>query len=196
MIKNGDPNQVSLIKKTLSDLETSVTDSIEVIEINNDLNHYRSEKLFGRYAAAHCEYMIINRKTKICIRSRYISKETLYHEAGHAFHQRHEPSIKNKWLLVSNFRYRIFYDCDNDDGEKFPHSGILTRYGATDWEEDFAEWFQAIYATKDSPLDKIPDSQDERYTNKLKIIFDQGAINKKIYEETLVRILKNKKSPK
>lgn len=152
------------------------------------VHHSRIEcsKKYGDYNDAHCH----SHGGCVCCRATGVDEGTIIHETGHALKRLISIEQKIRWRRIASSnaygenRYTAF--------QQFPLNGIMSAYGATNEDEDLAEWVEAVYNATDFGY-AIPfylaNKNDPRYKAKLDFLLDNKFISADQHKK-ITRLLK------
>lgn len=170
------------VRQTLGFMYEPMPKAVPEITLNDDDDHFKQVER----EAGHC-YSNGN----ICLYTLRLYRGVIFHEASHSYDAWLEYKgydIQGSWKKAAGDVYgRGRYAPDTT----FPQAGILTSYGATDEDEDRAEWIKAVYSylgELDSPLKRVGDKDDPRYLKKLQLLRDYKYISEEMYAKLLVLI--------
>jgi hypothetical protein len=167
------------VRQTLGFMHEPMAKAVTNVTLNDDGEHFKQVE--GE--TGHCY-----NNGNICFYTLRLYRGGVFHEASHAYDVWLEYKgydIHGPWKKAAGDVYgRDRYAPDTT----FPQAGILTSYGATDEDEDRADWIKAIYcylADLESPLKRIRDKSDSRYLQKLRLLRDFQYISEAAYNQIL-----------
>lgn len=159
-----------------------------VVYHNNDVTHFEDDNTIGGVIVGH-----YHRKTKeICLRSKYLDRETVWHEVCHAYHDTLSEDFDNQWQDVAGDVYEKDYE-----KVKFPRRGLLKKYASYSYIEDIATWVEEIYSYvaelyMSHNFGKI-DRSEEVYLQKLDLLLKWKFINEEDYLKIKPMLVDKKK---
>ncbi|GEM_PF-1596931 len=145
-----------------------------IVYRNNDVTHFEDSTLGVVVGHFH-------RDTKeVCLRSKYLDRETIWHEICHAYHDTLSEDFDVQWQEAAGDVYQKDYE-----KVKFPRKGLLKRYASFSYTEDIATWIEEIYSYvaemyMSHNFGKI-DRSEEVYIKKLDLLLKWKFINEEDY---------------
>ncbi len=177
-IKDARDYEDGFIKETVGIMtpehKTAALGVTIVVYHNNDITHF--ENNIGGVIVGH-----YHRDTKeVCLRSKYLDRETIWHEICHAYHDTLSEDFDAEWLEAAGDVYQKDYE-----KVKFPRKGLLKQYASFSYIEDVATWVEEIYSYiaemyMSHNFGKI-DRSDEVYIKKLDLLLKWKFINEEDY---------------
>ena len=180
-----DERDTSVIRDALVVLPKLMVDSVDLINVSLDKEHFRSDPKKEPAAGHRCK----NSENTICLSKYWVTSRLVWHETAHVYERRlsdyYLPDgayyFKRDWKNVAGNVYGDSYL--NGESE-----GVLTTYGRKSYREDVADWveecYRYIYEDTDSGVWKNKHlKKDERYRQKLALLFKYGFFNEADYKK-------------
>ena len=174
------PESVQQVDALLDVLPQRMVEAINSISINDDEHHYWSANHTG-----HCHWP----SRHICIKSGKI-EGSLWHETAHAYAYYLDDIGSN---FYDDWRHAAGNVYGKHSPAHFPSAGLLSKYGATNYDEDISVFVEEFYCAitgrgtffatvaMQSRAAKRP--PDARFQKKVDLLLKYGFISKEHYEK-------------
>jgi hypothetical protein len=177
--------EVGIIYHTLASLtDEMIVPKLEIVIIDDQ--QHLGKTWNGNNAAGHL--CLSSCLTRICIIRNELNRDTINHEAAHAYHtflkgleKSDRDGFNGEWLKIAGDVYNKNQYAPNGEG-------IVKSYARVNHMEDVAMWFQYCHAyLSPSNVDNfsyIFDCKtDPRYRQKLALLYKYKFLNKEDYEK-------------
>lgn len=162
--------EVVIFDKAVSKLPPEVVRAVKSFTVRS----YKEDDHFDVSSVGHCSW-----DRHVCILSHFYQEGNIWHEIGHAYH------------FYLNFQGSDFIDRWRKVAGN-PIKGAVSSYGATNYKEDIAEWYEHVQRFLNWQYSVFFQSEyrqllksDAIYRQKLELLWIYGFITEEQYHRIL-----------